>query len=200
MPCLDQCDNTGPVSLNSGRLAVANMRKKNPKQPSRARPSSPADLLRAGGKALAARRFREAMDHFKAVAKTDTERSVWEAGLAEAYRGRALVLAKMPRQPPPATMRAFSNTDWNLVTAQRVEEEFDLWTVVDCWRTVFERMRLDSPEAAQPGSDAALRIALLQRRMATDLKLLTRQPALRSSRSSNKACRSTPSTCRVTCC
>jgi len=85
---------------------------------------------------------------------------------------RALVLAKMPRQPPPAAMRAFSHTDWNLISAQHVEDDYDLWTVVDRWRTVFARMRADYPGSAEPGNDAALRIALLQRRLATELKLL----------------------------
>jgi tetratricopeptide (TPR) repeat protein len=54
-------------------------------------PPTPAQVHQQGTEALAQGRFRDAIGHFKALAKAAPD-GAWEEGLAAAYRGRALEL------------------------------------------------------------------------------------------------------------
>lgn len=80
------------------------------------RPDLPENHLPAGAAALAAGRFREAIEYFKALAKSGADPATWELGLTTAYRGRidellakgmdreALILWELLSQRAPATL------------------------------------------------------------------------------------------------
>lgn len=78
--------------LQNQTVAMANKRKKKRSKPNSASRVSPGNLRQQASAALEASRYREAITLFKSLAKADGERSVWEPGLIEAYRGRALEL------------------------------------------------------------------------------------------------------------
>ena len=63
--------------------------RKKPRQGTKPAATPPAEGPAAAEAALAAGHFREAIERFKALARTDPP-AVWQAGMAAAYRGRAL--------------------------------------------------------------------------------------------------------------
>ncbi len=85
---------------------------------------------------------------------------------------RTLLLSRLPPKPPPAVFAAFLEIDWYLITALGTEEHGDAWATVNAWRTVCGAIRGPNEAWPKSGSDDALRIALLQRRLAMELKLL----------------------------
>ncbi len=85
---------------------------------------------------------------------------------------RTLLLSRMATKPPKALFAELSPVDWALITALDTEGRGDEWDTVDGWRAACEAIGGSGRSWPKPGSDDALRIALIQRRMATDLGLL----------------------------
>jgi tetratricopeptide (TPR) repeat protein len=95
---------------------LAKKRHSNRSSSAATRPDLPENHLSAGAAALAAGRFREAIEHFKALAKSGADPATWELGLTTAYRGRidellakgmdreALILWELLSQRAPATL------------------------------------------------------------------------------------------------
>jgi len=86
------CEVQGSSDTNPRIPCVATRRNRRKlRHSATASPESPPDLLSKAEQALERERFRDALDGFKALSKTEPPR-VWAQGLAAAYRGRALEL------------------------------------------------------------------------------------------------------------
>ena len=88
-------------------------------------------------------------------------------------QGLPLLIEGVPRGParlPVFGGRRLSPFEQDLLAAWRAEEEADPWDILDAWRQVIGHFR--RPSDPSPGSDDALRIALIQRRLDIRWRLL----------------------------
>ena len=85
---------------------------------------------------------------------------------------RTLLLSRIATKPPQALFAELSALDWALIMALDTEDQGDAWDTVDGWRAACKAIRGSGRAWPKPGSDDALRIALVQRRLAMELKLL----------------------------
>ncbi len=91
------------------------------------------------------------------------------------HHGLRLLVDDFPRSlkgSPVLGGRRLTLFEQDLVEAWVAEEEGDPWNILDIWRDVIQRLHHPSPPP--PGSDDALRIALIQRRLDTRWHLLDR--------------------------
>jgi tetratricopeptide (TPR) repeat protein len=91
-------------------------------------------------------------------------------------RRQALLLAyaEYPRPLPRSVFAELSRLLRLLEAAWLMEDNGDADDIFDAWLEVIEELMPDGGPRPHPGSDKALRIALIQRRMAAELNLLKR--------------------------
>lgn len=83
-----------------------------------------------------------------------------------------LLLASEDRKRPDVLLAELHPLDISVAMALISEDQDGKWTTIRSWREVCAAIRDPLSSWPKPGSDDALRIALIQRRLATDLKML----------------------------
>jgi hypothetical protein len=100
--------------------------------------------------------------------------------LGEAWvqrQGLRLLIEGYPRSLKHSRLfarRGLASADKNLVAAWHAEEQGDVWAALHAWKQIIQELR--HPADPPPGSDDALRIALIQRHLNQYWKLLEQQP------------------------